>query len=166
MQNRPASQSTGLVTTCSIVGLGRSLARSPRVMTVIVAVTLGGKWCYQILVSSVNSDAYINFLQSMHKKFVHQWHSLPWKNTVLIHDNARPHVSLQKQNFFWVKNVTLWKQPPYSPDFNLLDRWIFSYKEIILTSTIRTILMTSFIQPLIPSQNLIFKRNAIDSNWI
>ena len=91
----------------------------------IVAVTLGGKWCSQILDSSVNSDAYINFLQSMHKKFVHQRHSLPWKNTVLIHDNARPHVSPQTQNFFVVKNVTLWKQP----DFNLLDRWIFSYLE-------------------------------------
>ena len=52
---------------------------SDKKLMAIVAVTLGGKWCYQILDSSVNSDAYINFLQSMHKKLCTSGTNCPGK---------------------------------------------------------------------------------------
>ena len=73
----------------------------------------------------INSSVYINFLH---------WTGEHWRklrrNPVrlrdisLQHDNARPHVSQQTAVFISRKNIYTVYQSPYSPDFNLLDRWI------------------------------------------
>jgi hypothetical protein len=65
----------------------------------------------------------------MHRKFVHVRPSLGWKNSVLIHDNARPHVSRHTTEFMTSKLLETLPQPAYSPDYNLLDRWMFSLLE-------------------------------------
>ena len=38
----------------------------------------------------------------------------------IMHDNARPHTTLMTRTFFENNGITLVKQPPYSPDMNLL----------------------------------------------
>jgi transposase len=98
---------------------------------VIVAVTFSGKSCVQSLKKGdmVNSDTYIQFLRRMNHNFKRHVHPLDWKNTVLWHDNARVHTSRAVRDFLEDKGVTVVKQPPYSPDCNLLDRYIFSKLE-------------------------------------
>ena len=40
------------------------------------------------------------------------------------HNNARPHVSAARKDFFSKRGVELLWQAPYSPDLNLLDRLV------------------------------------------
>lgn len=44
---------------------------------------------------------------------------------VIIHDNARPHKSRLTATFLKNNNIKIINQPAYSPDINLLDRFIF-----------------------------------------
>ena len=46
-----------------------------------------------------------------------------------MHDNARPHLSAAVQNFFQEHNITSIRQPPYSADTNLMDRFVFRNME-------------------------------------
>ena len=46
-----------------------------------------------------------------------------------MYDNARPHVSAAVQNFFQEHNITWIRQPSYSPDMNLMDRFVFRNTE-------------------------------------
>ena len=41
-----------------------------------------------------------------------------------MQDNARPHVSATTKKFFQRRQVEMMEQSPYSPDFNLCDRWL------------------------------------------
>ena len=97
----------------------------------VVAMTLEGVWYCEVLENgkSINIDVYVSCIQNMHEKFVHHRQPLRYKDMILIQDNARPHVSRTTLEFIARKKITLWKQAPYSPDLNLLDRWIFSELE-------------------------------------
>ena len=53
------------------------------------------------------------------------------ENVRLVHDNARPHVSRNLNDFLASTAVRLLPQPPYSPDCNLSDRYIFPRLEAI-----------------------------------
>ncbi len=44
-----------------------------------------------------------------------------------MHDNARPHSAVNTRNFLDMRKVKRVKQSPYSPDFNLCDRWLFKH---------------------------------------
>jgi hypothetical protein len=99
---------------------------------VICATSFCGRFHFEVVEGkSVNSDVYIAFLTEMHQKFVHERQSLGWKKMILIQDNARPHTSKKTMDFLAAKGVQLLKQPPYSPDFNLCDRWLFGTMERI-----------------------------------
>ena len=95
---------------------------------VIAAFSFDGMFCIDALPPgvTVNGDYYINFLRRViHNYGRHETPLLP-KNMVLMHDNARPHVASSVTQFLEQKGVTLLHQPPYSPDFNMLDRWVFT----------------------------------------
>jgi histone-lysine N-methyltransferase SETMAR len=100
---------------------------------VICASGFGGKFHFEVLErgESINSERFVSFLQDMHHKFVHQQNVLGWKKLLLIMDNARPHTSKKTLDFLSSKGVKVLRQPPYSPDFNLCDRWLFSELEKI-----------------------------------
>ena len=51
------------------------------------------------------------------------------RNLEIMHDNARPHTANMTKDFFVRNNIVHMKQPPYSPDFNLLDRYVFRNME-------------------------------------
>ena len=71
---------------------------------------------------SINSERYIAFLQ--------QILAVRRQGTVTImHDNARPHVARATNDFLQENNVERVVQPPYSPDMNLCDRYIFRNME-------------------------------------
>ena len=56
--------------------------------------------------------------------------AVSWEKAVLQHDgltdNARPHVSTDTTTHMTSKSCVLLKQAPYSPDTNILDRFIFT----------------------------------------
>ena len=104
---------------------------------VICAIGFCGRFYFEVLGKghSINSDYFISFLQDAHEKFVHERNSLGWKKMILIIDNARPHVSKKTTDFLTAKGVHVLRQPPYSPDYNLCDRWLFSHFEKIRKDT-------------------------------
>ena len=55
---------------------------------------------------------------------------LQWNDIVIMHDNARPHSASNVTTFLNNHGANLLKQAAYSPDFNLLDRWIFAKLQI------------------------------------
>ena len=73
----------------------------------------------------MNSEAYVAFL----KETAHKWrnlrsHAIHFSSLHWQHDNARCHVSAITSDYICKSGLTLMKQAPYSPDLNLLDRWI------------------------------------------
>jgi transposase len=77
---------------------------------------------------TVNSLRYIQFIENMLSAFRKNYTlSLKQSEMIVIQDNAKPHCSKETMTFFKKKAVTLLKQPPYSPDFNQCDRWLFRY---------------------------------------
>lgn len=100
---------------------------------VIVAVTNRGVHYFNVLEhgKTVNSDVYVEFLEAMFTFFARLQEPLLRQNIRLIHDNARPHVSQATRAFLEENNVRLLKQPPYSPDCNLCDRYVFPRLEAL-----------------------------------
>ena len=91
---------------------------------VIVAINFRGKHYSEVLEpgETVNSERYILFLQ-------HLIGTRRRGNLVIMHDNARPHKSRMTETFLMENNIHRVPQPPYSPDVNLLDRFVFRNME-------------------------------------
>lgn len=98
---------------------------------VLVAICFDGKFVADILHhgETIDSSYYINFLKKVHHTLSRRVEPLSWEDWVLQHDNARPHTSRQTALFIASKNITCLPQPANSPDYNLLDRWVFSHLE-------------------------------------
>jgi len=84
---------------------------------------------------TIDSELYIQFIEdavayfSRHELVVAR-RSISFENMILMHDNARPHVSHRSREYLEDKNVRLQHQAPYSPDLNLCDRMIFPMLEM------------------------------------
>ena len=91
---------------------------------IIVGLTFRAQHYFEVLNAgeSVNSERYVAFLQNILQ--------LRRQNLTIMHDNARPHVSQLTSAFMASKNITRVHQPPYSPDMNLCDIFIFRNMEI------------------------------------
>lgn len=77
---------------------------------------------------TVDSQRYVSFIRSVGE----HWRVLRRDPTKLCdlsfqHDNARPHTSAVTAQFFRQRRVKMVGQPPYSPDYNLCDRWVFAH---------------------------------------
>ena len=76
--------------------------------------------------TKINAEFYIEFL----KRTGNRWRTLHSNPTTLRqlhfqHDNARPHAALLTQQFLeQIQIIQIINQSPYSPDFNMLDRWV------------------------------------------
>lgn len=84
---------------------------------------------------TVNSEYYISFLNDAFTSFStfemrQAQKAILWENSVIQHDNARPHISKATKEFIATKNAVLLPQAPYSPDTNLLDRFVFPKLEM------------------------------------
>ena len=99
---------------------------------IIVGMAFTGQHYFEVLnlKETVNSERYVTFLKNMIIKFSRHVNPISWKDLVLQHDNARPHVSHYVSTFLANKSATLMKQPAYSPDYNLCDRLIFPQMEM------------------------------------
>jgi transposase len=100
---------------------------SPKTM-VVAAMTFTGKVHVEYVErgQSINSDAaYIQFLRNVFHNFSRHRDPLKAEDVLLIHDNARVHVSVTTRQFLDSRGVSVINQPPYSPDTNALDRFGF-----------------------------------------
>ena len=93
----------------------------------IVAVSQRGNHYYEVLPhgESLNSERYIEFLNNLQDHLRTQRPPILPENMRLIQDNARPHVARTTIEYIEDSNIRLLRQPPYSPDLNLCDRYVF-----------------------------------------
>jgi hypothetical protein len=94
---------------------------------------------------TIDSQRYIEFV----KKTGDLWRTLRSDPTRLseviwMQDNARPHTAAITREFFERRHVERMEQSPYSPDFNLCDRWLI--KE--LKKHLRTLQLSSVTEVL------------------
>lgn len=91
----------------------------------IFACNFMGDSYYELLNDggSVNSARYVTFIQNAIQNF--DLNNIELHNMKWMHDNARPHVSALTRTFLSDVGLTLIPQPPYSPDLNLNDRYVF-----------------------------------------
>lgn len=87
---------------------------------IIVALNFRGDHIFHVFErhETVNAHRYVTFLNDV----------LPMARTGrlrIMHDNARPHTAVLTTNLFEAHGIEHVKQPPYSPDMNLLDRYVF-----------------------------------------
>lgn len=95
---------------------------------VILAFTCNKKFSVDVTQRSetVDADRYLNFVHQTGEKWRKlrsdpvRLRDLWWQQ-----DNARPHTSRKVQEFFARRGVQRIEQPPYSPDLNLCDRFLF-----------------------------------------
>lgn len=102
---------------------------------VIISVSQRGKHFFKILQrnETLDSDKYMQFLREMIEFHQRQQNSILPENMRIQHDNARPHVSYATRTFIHDQNIRLLHQPPYSPDVNLCDSYIFPRLEALRT---------------------------------
>jgi len=93
---------------------------------IIVALNFSGQTYFEILEDggTINSGRYIDFLLNCFD-YLREQHGIAIDRLSLMHDNARPHKSAVVENFLDQMVVTKVRQPAYSPDVNLLDRYVF-----------------------------------------
>lgn len=98
----------------------------------IMATNFEGAAYYQLLQQgeTVTANRYIQFLKELFVFFENKHPFLRRENLYLMHDNARPHIAAVVDEFIRNQGVTCLKQPPYSPDYNLMDRYIFRNYEV------------------------------------
>jgi transposase len=77
--------------------------------------------------TKIDSEAYVNFVHDTGEKWRKlRSNSIKLKELKWWHDNARPHSSKETTLFFERRKIEKIYQSPYSPDFNLCDRFLFS----------------------------------------
>ena len=77
---------------------------------------------------TITSDVYVEFLKATGEKW-RKLRSHPAKLSELSFqlDNARPHSAKTTKDFLGRREMNVIAQSPYSPDFNILDRWVNSH---------------------------------------
>lgn len=100
---------------------------------VIIAVSQRGQHYFEILQRNehINADRYIKFLSNLVNYFRAESNPILPENMRLQHDNARPHTARATAEHIEDMNIRLLRQPPYSPDLNLCDRYIFPRLEAL-----------------------------------
>ena len=103
---------------------------TPRKCLVLIAMTADLHVSVETLPygESINGEVYKKFVWNTGEKWRKLRHNpLRLKDVVWQHDNARPHVAHNVQEFFQTRGVQIQHQSPYSPDLNLCDRFINDY---------------------------------------
>lgn len=92
---------------------------------IMVAVTFEGKHYVEVLAQheTVDRDKYLQFLKNVMQHFQNPY--FQWRDVILQHDNAKPHVATTVMQYLAQKRVQMLPQAPYSPDTNLCDRFVF-----------------------------------------
>ena len=88
---------------------------------------MNGNHYFEVLGANeaINSERYVAFLGNLINFLANQNDTILPENMRLLMDNARPHTAANNIAYLENLNVRLLRQPPYSPDCNTCDRYIF-----------------------------------------
>ena len=113
----------------------------------IVAVTQREHHFFQVLARNehVNAEMYIQFLIDLENFLMAQRNPIRPEN-----DNARPHAARATAMHIESRNIRHLRQPPYSPDVNLCDRYIFPRLEALTTEFQTMDDVTQFLNEQLP----------------
>jgi hypothetical protein len=103
---------------------------TPRKTMLLVAFTPCKRFSVQATApkETINSQVFIDFVRSTGNKWrTLRAHPIKLRDLLWQMDNARPHTSVATKEFLQNRGVTQVWQSPYSPDFNLCDRFLFNY---------------------------------------
>ena len=91
---------------------------------IIVAINFRGEFYCEVLErqETVNAARYIQFLQNLL--------NIPRRPPTIMYDNARPHKAKATEDFLIQHGIQRIPQPPYSPDVNFCDRFVFRNMEV------------------------------------
>jgi hypothetical protein len=97
--------------------------RSDVKFLLILAINFSGTAYFELITdgTSVNAVRYVAFI----RRAIIFFHQRNVNNLSWMHDNARPHVAIRTRNFLRNSGIPIVNQPAYSPDLNLLDRFVF-----------------------------------------
>lgn len=96
----------------------------------LVAFTCDGKFNVDVTGKNdpINAERYSEFVHSTGDRWrVLRSDPLKLSQVWWQHDNARPHTAALTTEFFERRGIETIKQPPYSPDLNLADRFLFKH---------------------------------------
>lgn len=131
----------------------------------IIAVSQRGYHFFKVLPKNqyINSEIYIQFLMDLEVFLLSQPNAIRPENMRLLHDNARPHASRATSEHIESRNIRHLRQPPYSPDVNLCDRFIFPRLEA-LTKDFQTIEdINQFLSQELPKFTSLRMEKALES---
>ena len=99
----------------------------------IVAVSQRGEHYFEVLPRNehINAERYVEFLINMEGYFANLQNPILPQNMRIQHDNAKPHTARLTTEHLEERNIRLLRQPPYSPDANLCDTYIFPRLESV-----------------------------------
>lgn len=108
----------------------------PKKIMITVWWSMAGVVHYSFLEpgETITADKYCSELEQMHQKLSIQQPSLVnRKGILLLHDNARPHVSKKTLQKLSELNIEVLKHPPYSPDLAPTDFHLFKHLDHVLS---------------------------------
>ena len=135
---------------------------------VIVAVSQQGYHYFEVLATNehITSDRYVDFLRNLEHFLRQQQVPILPENMKPQHDNARPHSAAKTSQYLDGRNIRLIRQPPYSPDVNLCDRYIFPQLEALAKPFVSSQQIKDFLEAELPkfTAQRMYKRleDAID----
>ena len=115
---------------------------------------------------TITTEKYCREIDIVHQKLLELWPSLVnQKGFILLHDNARPHISRITQQKLNELGYEVLPHPPYSPDISSIDYHFFKHLDLFLRKKLfsdERIIETAF-QQFIESRNRQFFRNGTHS---
>lgn len=99
----------------------------------VIAVSQRGHHYFEVLQRNehINGERYVEFLIRMQNFYANLDEPILPENMRLQHDNAKPHTARVTSAHIEDMNIRLLRLPPYSPDLNLCDTYIFPRLESI-----------------------------------
>lgn len=137
-------------------------------MMVIVALSQKGYHYFEILEQnqSINAERYVVFIGNLINFLQNSPEPIQPENLRLMHDNARPHVARHTAEYIASRNIRLLPQPPYSPDVNLCDSYLFKRLESLRTDFNNIDDLRTFLNNELPHFNTARMGRALDNSIV
>ena len=122
----------------------RFLSRGNRI-SAIAAISQDGLTCYELVTGTTNGDTFYDFIRG---SVIQEMQPFPGKKSVLIMDNCSIHHIAQVKDLLEASGILLVFLPPYSPDYNPIEK-LFSYVKYYLKTHDELLQVTGQLKPIL-----------------